>query len=153
MAEISQDILLAKVKEKAFFSLSLSKITEYEFKIKFLRILKQYNCPEEYIETLTEELIEKGYIDDVGYVKAKMKGILMNDLSKKEIEYKLRKKGIDKQIIDDYFSKHKEIIDRQQIESIKNLYAKYIRTRTDEEVRELLSKKGFNSDYIKEIEV
>lgn len=68
----------------------------------------------------------------------------------KEIKYKLFAKGLNNDIIDEYFSNNKDDLIDYEIQSIKNIYYKKQYSMDKEEIKQFLIKKGYQMENIKE---
>ena len=77
------------------------------------------------LEDIIEELKENGYINDKLYIqKAVTEYMSLQNLSIKEIEYKLYSKGISNDIIETYFSSIIEQLEEYELQSAKNIILK-----------------------------
>ena len=122
------------------------KRSKQEIKNKFAGTM-----PEELLEDIMAELEENGYIDDSSYVeRAINEFIALNNLSIKEVKYKLYNKGISSNIIDDYMSKNYEKMKEYEITSALNIIGKKINTLEENEIIQYLLKKGYKTDNIRE---
>ena len=141
-----------KIREKVFYYVMYQKRTEAEVRRKFLPIFKKYNISEETCTDLLEELKEKGYIDDKEFVRRKF-GACMNFKvsSAKEIKYSMIQKGISSELIDEYMEENHDKIYQHEIVAAKRIYDKKYETKTDEEIKMYLRKKGFSEDAINEL--
>ena len=114
-----------KNKTKILKYIMYKKRTENEIIQKFSNAIEK-----DMLEDIIEELKENGYINDKLYIqKAVIEYMSLQNLSIKEIEYKLYSKGISSDIIETYF--------KQQ-------------TMSEDEIRIFLRKKGYNQDTIKQ---
>ena len=115
---------------------------------------QQYRKSQLYIEEnkkKIEELKENGYINDKLYIqKAVIEYMSLQNLSIKEIEYKLYSKGISSDIIETYFSSIIEQLEEYELQSAKNIILKKQQTMSEDEIRIFLRKKGYNQDTIKQ---
>ena len=93
-------------KSKVLKYILYKKRSKQEVKNKFYNSIE-----EEMLNNIIDELEENGYIDDFNYVeRAVNEYIALNNLSLKEVRYKLMAKGINSGLIDEYFSKYQERI-------------------------------------------
>ncbi len=114
--------------------------------------LRRNGYSQEAIEKTTERLTELDYIDDFAYAKRFAEN--SKDLGKRGIEYKLRERGIDGQII----SRVLEDVDEDVLlENAKALVEKNIKKYEKYPVRErkmklsqMLARKGFDWEKAKE---
>lgn len=136
-----------KAKTKVMNYIMYKKRTEYEVKNKFSKILE-----ENLVHDIIEYVKEAGYLSDENYIERAMTEFMaIKNLSQKEISYKLYSKGIDKDLIEDYFSAHRDELDEYELKSAKTIYNKKINTIDDEDIRNYLRKKGYREEIIKEI--
>ena len=73
----------------------------------------------------------------------------LNNLSLKEIKYKLQTKGINSDDIDDYVSNNSDTLNEYEINSAKNIIIKK-NTMEEQQLIQFLLKKGYKIDSIKE---
>lgn len=73
----------------------------------------------------------------------------LNNLSLKEIKYKLQTKGINSDDIDDYVSNNFDTLNEYEINSAKNIIIKK-NTMEEQQLIQFLLKKGYKIDSIKE---
>lgn len=144
MENVYSDEEFDKLKTKVLKYILYSKRTEKNIRKKF------ENEDEIILEDVIEYLKEAGYINDSNYIKkAVAEFINLKNLSLKELEYKLRQKGIEKDIIDDYIYNNKETLLEYEINSAKNLIIKKRNILEDNEIKQYLSNKGYMSETIK----
>ncbi len=135
-----------KQKTKVLKYIIYKKRTEREVRQKFENTIEQ-----EILEDIIEELKENGYINDNSYIqRAIAEYIALKNLSMKEIKYKLFAKGLNNDIIDEYFSNNKDDLIDYEIQSIKNIYYKKQYSMDKEEIKQFLIKKGYQMENIKE---
>ena len=136
-----------KAKSKVMNYIMYKKRTEYEVKNKFSKILE-----ENLLNDIIEYIKEAGYLSDLEYIRRAIDEYkALNNLSKKEIWYKLYSKGIDKSLIEDYFSENAEDIYAYELQSAQNIFIKKQNTMEKEEIKNYLKKKGYRGDIIKEV--
>ena len=113
---------------------------------------KLYNSiEEEMLNNIIDELEENGYIDDFNYVeRAVNEYIALNNLSLKEVRYKLMAKGINSGLIDEYFSKYQERMQEYEVYSARNLIIKKEKQMDENTLMQFLLKKGYKSDNIRQ---
>ncbi|MBR6034053.1 MAG: RecX family transcriptional regulator [Clostridia bacterium] len=120
------------------------KRTENEIRQKF----NSYD--QDILDDSIEYLKEAGYISDSDYIDRSIKEFMaLKNLSVKELVYKLQTKGIDKYLIEDYVSEHKEDLVQYEITSAKNIIIKKQGSMEKEEIEDYLYKKGYISETIK----
>lgn len=135
-----------KAKTKVLKYVCYKKRTEREVLDKFSGTISN-----ELLKDVIENLKENNYIDDNNYIdRAVNEFISLNNLSIKEIRYKLYSKGINSTLIENYFSKNIEILLEYEINSAKNIAIKKRHTMDDFEITNFLRKKGYSSESIKE---
>lgn len=135
-----------KQKTKVLKYIIYKKRTEREVRQKFENTIEQ-----EILEDIIEELKENSYINDNNYIqRAIAEYIALKNLSMKEIKYKLFAKGLNNDIIDEYFSNNKDDLIDYEIQSIKNIYYKKQYSMDKEEIKQFLIKKGYQMENIKE---
>ena len=71
-------------------------------------------------------------------------------VSIKEIKYKLFAKGLNSDIIDEYISNHNDELNDYEIQSIKNIFYKKQISKDEEDIKQMLLKKGYKLENIKE---
>lgn len=136
-----------KAKTKVMNYIMYKKRTEYEVKNKFSKTIE-----ENLLHDIIEYVKEAGYLSDTDYIKrAILEFKALNNLSRKEISYKLYSKGISKELIEDYFSEHQEELYDYEIQSAQNIFNKKSITMETEEIKNYLRKKGYKEDIIKDV--
>ena len=134
-----------KLKTKVLKYIMYKKRTEKEVKRKFANIENQYM-----LDDVIENLKEIGYIDDSNYVaRAVAEFINLNNLSLKELKYKLMSKGIESNVMEDYLNAHIEELEEYEINSAKNIILKK-QDMEEQQLIQFLLKKGYKMDSIKE---
>lgn len=110
-----------KEKTKVMNYIMYKKRTEYEVKNKF-----QNTIQSDLLCDIISYVKDAGYLDDSDYIKrAVAEFIALKNLSIKEIKYKLYTKGINKDMIEDYFYEHKEELEDYEKKSARsNCYQK-----------------------------
>lgn len=135
-----------KAKTKVMNYIMYKKRTEYEVKNKFSKILE-----ENLLNDIIEYVKEAGYLSDTEYIKRAISEFkMLNNLSRKEISYKLYSKGIARDLIEEYFSEHGEDLYEYELASAKKIAIKKANTMDEEEIKNYLRKKGYREDIIKE---
>ena len=135
-----------RAKTKIMNYIMYKKRTEYEVKNKFSKTLE-----ENLLHDIIEYVKEAGYLSDTMYIErpiAEYKAL--NNLSRKEISYKLYSKGISKNLIEDYFSEHQEELYDYEIQSAKNILDKKSTSMETEDIKNYLRRKGYRENSIKE---
>ena len=134
-----------KLKTKVLKYIMYKKRTEKEIKRKFANIENQYM-----LDDVIENLKEIGYINDSNYVaRAVAEFINLNNLSLKELKYKLMSKGIESNVMEDYVDAHIEELQEYEINSAKNIILKK-QDMEEQQLIQFLLKKGYKMDSIKE---
>lgn len=135
-----------KLKTKMLKYIMYKKRTEEEIKRKFANIEDS-----ELVEEVMEELKEIGYINDESYIERSVtEHININNLSIKELKYKLMSKGLNINLIEDYIVSKSEEMLEYEIESAKTIILKKQNTMEEQEIIQFLLKKGYRMDNIKE---
>lgn len=143
-----EDIVIEydKYKTKILKYLLYKKRTEKEVIQKFSDVV-----PYDMLEEIIGELKENGYIDDKNYIKrAVNEFISLKNMSLKELEYKLYSKGLEKDLIENYFSENRDELEDFEIKSAQNIIIKKQGTMEADQIIEFLRKKGYKIDNIKQ---
>ena len=135
-----------KSKTKVMNYIMYKKRTEYEVRNKFSKTLE-----ENLLNDIIEYIKEAGYLSDTDYIdRAVSEFKALNNLSRKEIKYKLYSKGIEGNLIEDYFSENEEELYEYELKSAQNIVIKKQYAMDIEEIENYLRKKGYKEDVIKE---
>ena len=135
-----------KLKTKMLKYIMYKKRTEEEIKRKFANIEET-----ELVEEVIEELKEIGYINDSNYIdRAVTEHMNINNLSIKELKYKLMSKGLNINLIEDYVCSKNEELTEYEINSAKNIILKKQSNTEEQDIIQYLIKKGYKTDNIKE---
>lgn len=133
-------------KSKVLKYILYKKRSKQEVKNKFYNSIE-----EEMLNNIIDELEENGYIDDFNYVeRAVNEYVALNNLSLKEVRYKLMAKGINSGLIDEYFSKYQERMQEYEVYSARNLIIKKEKQMDENTLMQFLLKKGYKSDNIRQ---
>ena len=133
-------------KSKVLKYILYKKRSKQEVKNKFYNSIE-----EEMLNNIIDELEENGYMDDFNYVeRAVNEYIALNNLSLKEVRYKLMAKGINSGLIDEYFSKYQERMQEYEVYSARNLIIKKEKQMDENTLMQFLLKKGYKSDNIRQ---
>ena len=120
------------------------KRSENEIRNKFSSTME-----ENLLDDVIEYLKEANYIDDSEYIEKTINNfIALKNLSTKEIKYKLLAKGLNKDLIEDYFYAHKDELEDYEKKSAQNIIYKKSSSMDEEEIKNYLLKKGYKSDII-----
>ena len=134
-----------EAKTKVLKYVCYKKRTEYEIRNKFTKTIE-----ENLLDDVIEELKEIGYIDDYKYVlRAINEFMALNNLSIKEIKYKLMSKGVKNDIIEDYISENYDILMEYEIKSAKKIAVKKSNLEK-QDLKMYLMKKGYKEESIRE---
>jgi len=118
--------------------------TEQEVRQKF-----QKEFSEEMFEDIIEYLKDAKYIDDEEYIEKIINNFkILKNLSNKELKYKLLAKGLNKNLIEDYFYENKEELEEYEIKSATNIILKKSRDMEQDEIKLYLLKKGYKQSSI-----
>lgn len=135
-----------KLKTKVLKYIMYKKRTEQEIRRKFANIDNQ-----EMLEDVLENLKEIGYISDKNYIERAVAEFMnLNNLSIKELKYKLMSKGINSNVMDNYFDNHLEELEGYEIKSAKNIILKKQFSMEEQQLIQYLLKKGYRMDSIKQ---
>lgn len=133
-------------KSKVLKYVLYKKRTKQEVKNKFYSTIEN-----EMLNDIIDELEENGYISDSNYIERAINEFkALNNLSIKEIRYKLLTKGISNSLIDDYISNHLEELVEYEMESGIKLALKKSGTMEKEDIAKFLLKKGYTGEVVKE---
>ena len=134
-----------QAKTKVLKYILYKKRTENEIRRKF----ENYFDSELFEDTI-DYLKEAGYINDVDYLnKAINNMMILKNLSIIELRYKLITKGLNKNLIEDYFYENKEKLTEFEIKSASNIILKKKNDMDFNELKLYLMKKGYRQDTIK----
>ena len=134
-----------KAKTKVMNYIMYKKRTEYEVKNKFSKTLE-----ENLLDDIIEYVKEAGYLSDTEYIKRAISEFqALNNMSRKEIKYKLYSKGIENGLIEDYFSDKIDELYYYELKSAKNIFIKKQSTMDEDEIKNYLRKKGYREEIIK----
>lgn len=146
MADIEELEKLDKLKTKVLKYIMFKKRTEKEIKRKFANVEDN-----ELLDDVIENLKEIGYINDSDYVdRAVAEFMNLNNLSLKELKYKLQSKGVEESVLEDYLYKHEDELEDYEINSAKNIILKKQNSMDEQALIQHLLKKGYKMDSIKQ---
>ncbi len=132
-----------KFRTKVLKYIVYKKRTENEIRKKF------ENEDQDMLEETISYFKEQGYIDDSIYVERAINEFMaLNTLSIKELKYKLMKKGIDSNLIDDFICKNEEQIVQYEINSCIKIIEKKRKNQDDDSIKRYLYSKGYTSESI-----
>ena len=118
--------------------------TEQEVRQKF-----QNEFDEGMFEDIIDYLKDAKYIDDKEYIEKIVNNfMILKNLSNKELKFKLMAKGLDKNLIEDYFYENREELEEYEIKSAKNIILKKNRDMENDEIKMYLLKKGYKQSSI-----
>ena len=134
-----------KLKTRVLKYIMYKKRTENEVKRKFAEE------DSELLNDVIEHLKEIGYINDNNYVERAIAEFMnLNNLSLKELKYKLLSKGVNANALEDYISNYCEDLEEYEVNSAKNIILKKQKTMEEQAIIQHLLKKGYKMDSIKE---
>lgn len=134
-----------QLKTKVLKYIMYKKRTENEVKRKLA------NEDSELLEDVIDHLKEIGYINDKSYVERAVAEFMnLNNLSLKELKYKLQAKGVDIDAMEDYIYSHREELEDYEINSAKNIILKKQNSMEEQNLIQFLLKKGYKMDSIKQ---
>lgn len=135
-----------KLKTKVLKYIMYKKRTEQEIKRKFLNLDNQ-----DMLDDVIENLKEIGYINDESYIERAVAEFMnLNNLSIKELKYKLMSKGIKTNDMENYFDSHIEELEEYEINSAKNIILKKQNNMEEQQLIQYLLKKGYKMESVKE---
>ena len=103
------------------------------------------------LEDILYYLKEAKYIDDTDYIEKTIRNFQnLKNLSITELKKKLMAKGLDKNLIEDYFYENKEELTQYEINSACHVIEKKRKDLEEEEIKNYLIKKGYKQDCIKQ---
>ena len=133
-----------QAKTKILKYIVYKKRTEQEVRQKF-----QKEFDEEMFEDIIEYLKEAKYIDDEDYIDRIINNFkLLKNLSNKELRYKLMAKGLNNNLIEDFFYENKEELEEYEIKSAYNIILKKNKDMEKEDIKLYLIKKGYKQSSI-----
>lgn len=133
-----------KNKTKVLKYVIYKKRTENEIRKKFENEINDI-----ILEDIINELKENKYISDIQYVKKSVNEyIALKNISKKQIKYKLLSKGIELNLIEEYFYEHNQELNDYEVKAAYYLINK--NNKEPEEIIQTLLKKGFEYDNLKQ---
>ena len=136
-----------KQKTKVMNYIMYKKRTQQEVKNKF-----QNTIQNDLLCDIIDYVREVGYLDDNVYIKKAVADFMaLKNLSVKEIKYKLYTKGIDKELLEEYFYENKEELEKDLKKSAQNIFIKKQVTQPKEEIASYLIKKGYQPQIVKEV--
>ena len=134
-----------KEKSKVLKYILYKKRSKQEIKNKFYNTIEN-----EMLDNIIEELEENGYINDNNDIERAVNEYkALNNLSLKEVRYKLMSKGIPNELIEDYISNHQEQMEEYEINSAKTIIIKKQNTMEEEAIIQFLVKKGYKTSNIR----
>ena len=145
MATIEELEEFDKLKTKVLKYIMYKKRTEQEIKRKFSDIDNQ-----DMLEDVIENLKEIGYINDENYIERAVAEFMnLNNLSLKELKYKLMSKGINTNVMENYLYSHSEELEEYEMNSAKNIILKKQNSMEEQQLIQYLLKKGYKMESIK----
>ena len=133
-----------KAKTKILKYIVYKRRTEQEVREKF-----QNEFDEGMFEDIIDYLKDAKYIDDKEYIEKIVNNfMILKNLSNKELKYKLIAKGLDKNLIEDYFYENREELEEYEIKSATNIILKKNRDMEKDEIKMYLLKKGYRQSSI-----
>ena len=114
-------------------------------------IRKKFNdtIEENLFDDIIEYLKEAKYINDKEYIEKTINNFMvLKNLSRKEIKYKLIAKGLRKDEVEDYFYENRDELEQYEIKSAYNIINKKINSTEIDEIKQSLAKKGYTEDCI-----
>ena len=123
------------------------KRTKSEVRKKFLNVID-----EEILSDVINELEENGYINDNDYIKRIVNDFeALNNLSIKEVKYKLLSKGIESSMVEIFVSDNYDELLEYERESAKKIFIKKSNTMDELQIKQFLLKKGYRFEIIEDV--
>ena len=145
MSDIEEIEKLDKLKTKVLKYIMYKKRTEKEVRRKFSEE------DQDLLEDVIENLKENGYINDKSYVERAVAEFMnLNNLSLKELKYKLQSKGVDSEALEEYMDIHQEELEEYEVNSAKKIILKKQNSMEEQALIQYLLKKGYRTDLVKE---
>ncbi len=133
-----------KAKTKILKYIVYKRRTEYEVRQKF-----KNEFDEEMFEDIIDYLKDAKYIDDEEYIEKIVNNFkILKNLSNKELKFKLISKGLDKNLIEDFFYENREELEEYEIKSAINIIIKKTKEMEKDEIKMYLLKKGYRQSSI-----
>lgn len=134
------------LKQKVLKYVFYKKRTEQEVRTKF------QDQDSDMMEDMIEFLKEQKYINDEDYITRSINEFMaLRNLSLKEIKFKLYQKGIDKNLVEDYFNENYDQLFDYEVKSARNIFQKKCREMEEDEIKNFLYKKGYSSESINQM--
>ena len=128
-----------KLKTKVLKYILYKKRTEQEIRQKFI------GENPDMLDDVLQSLKELEYIDDSVYIeKAVNEFTRLNNMSIKEIRYKLLSKGLDKNLVEDYIQNNQDMLTEYEKKSAEMIKAKKSNVMDEQEIEQYLRQKGYN---------
>ncbi|MCI8393281.1 MAG: RecX family transcriptional regulator [Clostridia bacterium] len=122
------------------------KRTESEVRTKFCN-----SIDENMLEDIIEYLKNAGYINDEEYIEKLVREYMnLKHMSIREIKNKVYSKGIYADLIENYISNNREVLEEYELKSAKRLAEKK-GEKEPEKLQRYLINKGFDSDVVQKI--
>ena len=133
-----------KEKSKVLKYIMYKKRTENEVRKKF-----QNEIDENLLEDIIDYLKDANYINDKEYIEKLINNYkMLKKLSNMELRYKLLEKGLNKNLIEDYFYENKEELQEYEINSANNIINKKRKGMEENDLKNYLLKKGYKQENI-----
>lgn len=133
-----------KEKSKVLKYIMYKKRTENEVRKKF-----QHEIDEDLLEDILDYLKDANYINDKEYIEKLINNYkMLKNLSNMELKYKLLEKGLNKNLIEDYFYENKEDLQEYEINSANNIINKKRKDMEEKDIKNYLLKKGYKQENI-----
>lgn len=136
---------MRSLKDYGLFLLSRREYSREELRARLLK--KEY--PKDEVDALMVTFVENHWLDDQRFAEIYCRSKVLEGKSRKQLEYSLRKKGIDgdlcKSVLSEFYSKEAEIL------AIEKQIRKYQRSSKAPDRNKMISRlaaKGFNVGQI-----
>lgn len=127
ISSIMDELIYKRGKERALFLIERRPLTEFMLREK----LKSNEYPDDIIDRVVAFLFRYHYLDDMEYIRMFVNSY-SHKKSRKQIQYDLQKKGIQKQDIEQYFLQYPY----SDEDSLQQLFQRYIRNKNLEQPKD-----------------
>ncbi len=146
---------IAFLKNRLFRYLKLRFRTEKEVFLYLKKIVKQKNLPPSIIEKLVSKSKRIGLIDDKKFIELYVSDrVNLKPKGKKLLIYELKKKGIDEQLIEEYFAEHdlnEEDLAKKSILPRWQRLRKWGKNKRAEKALRFLLSRGFSYEVARKV--
>lgn len=151
--QMSKNSQLNRVRSYAFRLLKIRPRSEKELRFR----LSQRKFDQKNIDLLVSSFKEVGYINDSEFASAWVRERIKKPLGFKRLEFELKQKGIDKEIIQSTLRQAREQYSEYEVvsELVKRRFARIIAKELDykakKKIQGFLLRRGFSNDAIMDV--